>query len=115
MDAREVTRDEGLMKFGIGQPVPRSEDPRLLRGEGRYTDDIKLAGQAYAVIIRSRHAHGIIRGIDSAEARGIPGVLSIYTGADLDAAGFGTLQYMRPPSKRRRSPLHQPARAGVAP
>jgi carbon-monoxide dehydrogenase large subunit len=114
MDARDVTRDEGLMKFGIGQPVPRSEDPRLLRGEGRYTDDIKLAGQAYAVIIRSRHAHGIIRGIDSAEARGMPGVLGIYTGADLDAAGFGTLKCMLPASNRDGSPMHQPAWAALA-
>jgi carbon-monoxide dehydrogenase large subunit len=43
-----------LTKFGIGQPVPRNEDPTLLRGEGRYTDDLNLSGQAYAVIVRSR-------------------------------------------------------------
>ena len=50
-----------LMKFGVGQPVLRSEDPVLVRGQGRYTDDINLPGQAYAVIVRSREAHGVLR------------------------------------------------------
>ena len=53
MDAFDDT-DLALMKFGVGQPVPRKEDPTLLRGEGRYTDDINLPGQAYAVMVRSR-------------------------------------------------------------
>ena len=53
-----------LMKFGIGQPVPRSEDPILLRGQGRYTDDVTLPGEAYAAIVRSRIAHGVIREIE---------------------------------------------------
>src|SRR4051812_18033044 len=64
-----------VMKFGIGQPVPRTEDPVLVRGEGCYTDDVKLAGEAYAVMVRSRHAHGTIKGIDTAAARKMPGVL----------------------------------------
>ncbi len=80
-----------VQKFGVGQPVPRSEDPRLLRGEGRYTDDINLPGQAYAYIVRSRYAHGVIRSIDVSEAKTMPGVLGAYTGADLNAAGYGTL------------------------
>src|SRR5258708_1303765 len=108
MDVRDASRDVGLLKFGIGQPVPRSEDPRLLRGQGRYTDDVKLAGQAYAVIVRSRHAHGIIRGIATDEARTMPGVLGIYTGADLDAAGFGTPKFMPPPNNHRGTATHQP-------
>ena len=58
-----------LMKFGIGQPVPRQEDPTLLQGQGRYTDDINLPNQAYAVMVRSQVAHGVIKGIDIAEAR----------------------------------------------
>ena len=62
-------------RFAIGQPVPRNEDPILLRGEGRYTDDVSLPGQAYGVMVRSRHAHGVIRGIDTAAARAMPGVL----------------------------------------
>src|SRR5271163_4198168 len=80
-----------LVKFGVGQPVPRKEDPTLLRGEGRYTDDINLAGQAHAVMVRSRHAHGTILGIDTDAARALPGVLGIFTGADLASAGFGTM------------------------
>ena len=58
-----------LMKFGVGQPVLRKEDPTLLRGEGRYTDDLNLPGQAYAVMVRSRHAHGILQGIDVSRPR----------------------------------------------
>ena len=68
-----------LTKFGIGQPVPRNEDPMLVCGEGRYTDDLNQPGQAYAAIVRSRHAHGILSGIDTAEAAALPGVLGIYT------------------------------------
>src|SRR5260221_14784134 len=97
MDVRDRALDVSLTKFGIGQPVPRSEDPRLLRGQGRYTDDIKLPGQAYAVIVRSRHAHGIIRGIDAEPARAMPGVLGINTSADLLTAGSGTLTCIIPP------------------
>ena len=64
-------------KFAIGQPVLRTEDPKLLRGEGRYTDDINLPGQAYAAIVRSRHAHGVIRSIGTDAARKMPGVLAV--------------------------------------
>src|SRR3954447_13983301 len=68
---------------GIGQPIPRMEDPKLLRGRGQYTDDIDLPGQVYAAIIRSGYAHGIIRKIDPAAALKMRGVLAVYTGADL--------------------------------
>ena len=50
-----------LQKFGVGQPVRRKEDDTLVRGKGKYTDDFNLPGQAYAWIVRSSHAHGIIR------------------------------------------------------
>src|SRR5689334_21174676 len=83
MDVRENLRESSRLKFGIGQPVPRSEDPRLLQGQGRYTDDINLPGQAYATIVRSRQAHGILRGIDADEARSMPGVLGVYTASDV--------------------------------
>ncbi|HEV8028483.1 MAG TPA: xanthine dehydrogenase family protein molybdopterin-binding subunit [Stellaceae bacterium] len=76
-----------LTRFGIGQPVPRQEDPKLLRGEGRYADDVNLPGQAYAVMVRSREAHGLIRRVDGANARAMPGVLAVYTAADLGAYG----------------------------
>jgi aerobic carbon-monoxide dehydrogenase large subunit len=114
MDVRERSHDLSLTKFGIGQPVPRTEDPRLLRGDGRYTDDLKLPGQAYAVMVRSRHAHGIIRGIATDAARAMPGVLGIYTGADLDKAGFGTLKCMLPAMNRDGTPMHQPSWPALA-
>ena len=57
----------------------------LLKGQGRYTDDINLPGQAYAVIVRSRVAHGILRKVDTSEARAMPGVLGVYTGGGSDA------------------------------
>jgi carbon-monoxide dehydrogenase large subunit len=79
------------VKFGIGQPVPRKEDPTLLQGRGRYTDDLNVDGQAYGVIVRSRVAHGTLNGIDISEAAGMPGVLGIFTGADLLAAGIGMM------------------------
>src|SRR5712691_3219356 len=92
MNIQDPSVDWSLQKFGVGQPVPRTEDPRLVRGEGRYTDDVNLPGQAYAAIVRSRHAHGLIRTIDLAAARAMPGVLGAYTGADLAAAGYGTFK-----------------------
>lgn len=78
-----------FQKFASGQSVSRKEDPRLLRGEGRYTDDIDLPGMAYGYVLRSPHAHGIIRGIDVSAAREIAGVLAAYTIDDLKAAGYG--------------------------
>src|SRR5438105_15093573 len=82
-----------LDRYAIGQPVPRSEDPVLVSGKGRFTDDLNLPGQAYCAIVRSHYAHGIIRGIGTAAARGMPGVLGAYTAADLVAGGVGP----RPP------------------
>jgi aerobic carbon-monoxide dehydrogenase large subunit len=69
----------------IGQPVPRKEDLRLITGKGRYTDDLNLEGQAYAAMVRSPHAHAVIRSIDSEDARAVPGVLAVLTGADFIA------------------------------
>ena len=76
MDDRTAEATLSLTKFGVGQPVPRSEDPTLVRGEGRYTDDISRPNQAYAVMVRSRDAHGVIRSIDTAAAKAMPTKLS---------------------------------------
>ena len=78
-------------KFAIGQSVRRVEDPRLLRGFGRYSDDVSLPHQAYAVVVRSPHAHAVIRSIDTSAARQASGVLAVLTGADLAADGLGNL------------------------
>jgi carbon-monoxide dehydrogenase large subunit len=75
-------------KFAVGQPVSRKEDPVLLRGEGRYTDDLSRPGQLYGVMVRSRIAHGVVRGVDADAARDMPGVRAVITAADLDAAGI---------------------------
>jgi carbon-monoxide dehydrogenase large subunit len=78
-----------FMKFAEGQPVSRKEDPRLLRGEGRYTGDISLPGIAYGYVLRSPYAHGVIRDLDVSAARETAGVLGVYTIEDLKAAGYG--------------------------
>lgn len=74
-----------IPEFSIGKPVRRSEDPALVQGKGRYSDDIAVEGQLYGVVLRSSHAHGIIKSIDADDARAMPGVLAVYTGADLSA------------------------------
>ncbi len=101
-------RNDEIARFGIGQPVPRKEDPTLLRGEGRYTDDIDLPGQLHAVIVRSRMAHGVLRGINTREAAAMPGVRSVFTGADLLAAGFGAMPTGILIRNRDGSPMHRP-------
>ncbi len=103
----------GLEKFAVGQPVPRKEDPTLLRGEGRYSDDLHLPGQAHAAMVRSRVAHGILRGIDTEAARAMPGVLGVYTGADLEAAGLtrmpgGGAQFKNRDGSDMRQPPQRP-------
>jgi carbon-monoxide dehydrogenase large subunit len=89
MDMNAHMDDLAPDKFGVGQPVPRKEDPTLLQGKGRFTDDIDLPGQAYAAIVRSRVAHGRILSVDTDAAKRLPGVLGVYTGRDLIEAGFG--------------------------
>jgi aerobic carbon-monoxide dehydrogenase large subunit len=112
MNAPMAADDINLMKFGIGQPVPRQEDPVLLRGEGRYTDDMNLPDQAYCVMVRSQVAHGIIKGIDTAKAKSMPGVLGVWTGADL--AGYGPLKTLIPVANRDGSPMKTPTRPSLA-
>ena len=78
-------------EFAIGQPVPRFEDPRLIKGGGRYVADMVFPGMAHGYVLRSPHAHARIRSIDTAAAKAAPGVLAVVTGADYKAAGFGDL------------------------
>ena len=103
-------------KFAVGQPVSRKEDPVLLRGEGRYTDDLNCPGQLYGVMVRSRMAHGELRSIDADGAREMPGVHMIVTAADLDAAGIKNMPAAggkhrdgtptpRPPQRPLRDPV----------
>jgi carbon-monoxide dehydrogenase large subunit len=94
-----------LQKYGVGQPVRRKEDDTLVRGKGKYTDDFNLPGQAYAWIVRSSHAHGIIRSIDITDAKAMPGVLGVWTGTDL--AGYDPFTCGLPLKNRDGSPLLQ--------
>lgn len=114
MNARIDSQKPDAPKVAIGQSLPRKEDARLLQGQGRYTDDVNLPGQAYAAIVRSSTAHGVIRAIDTAAAKSMPGVLGVYTAADLDAAGFGTFKTMINFPNRDGSPMHKPVRRALA-
>jgi carbon-monoxide dehydrogenase large subunit len=78
-------------KYAMGQSVHRLEDPHLLQGLGRYSDDVNLPRQAYAVVVRSVHAHAHLRGIDASTALKAPGALAVLTGDDLAADGLGNL------------------------
>lgn len=82
------------MKFGLGQSALREEDQRFLRGRGRYTDDINLPGQVGSYLLRSPFAHARIQSIDTEAARQAPGVLAVFTGSDVQQAGFGDLPSM---------------------
>ncbi len=80
-----------MAKFGVGQSVKRKEDDDLLRGTGTFQEDLDLPGQAYAHFLRSPHAHADIEGVDTAAAAAMPGVVAIFTGADVEADGLGTV------------------------
>src|SRR5712691_2306557 len=102
-----------MEKFGIGQSIKRFEDPRLVRGEGRFHDDVNLPGQAYAVIVRSLHAHARIRSIDTAATAAAPGVVAVFTGADLARDGLGTMKMTLKRKRPDGSPMFAPAHRGL--
>ena len=101
-------------KYGIGQPVARFEDPRLLRGEGRYINDIVVPGMAHLAYLRSPHARARIVSIDATAALAAPGVLGVFTVDDLERDGVGTTA---PTFKRNRpdgKPMFWRAHPGLA-
>ena len=102
------------LNFGIGQPVTRTEDPRHLTGGGDYTDDTNIDGQAYARFVRSQIAHGTLKSVDISAASAMPGVLAIYTGADLRADDIGNIPSGLPLKNRDGSPYIVPPRTGLA-
>src|SRR5882757_11397049 len=103
-----------MVKFGIGQPVRRVEDLRLLTGNVLYTDDINVARQAYVHFLRSPHANARLKKVDAASAKHAPGVLGVFTGADLKAAGIGELPCSAPVNNRDGSPMKIPPRPAIA-
>jgi carbon-monoxide dehydrogenase large subunit len=109
MQDRSDTFD--LNKYGVGQPVRRTEDPVLVQGQGKYTDDLSLPGQAYAVFVRSQVGHGRIKGVDTSAAKQMPGVLGVYTGEDLKA--YGTMKCVVPFKNRDGSEMKKPLRHSI--
>ena len=95
-------------EFALGQAVPRFEDPRLLRGGGRYVDDMVLPRMAFGHVLRSPHAHARIRSIDTTAAKAAPGVLAVLTGADWEASGWGDLPTASGNKRRDGSPAYRP-------
>ncbi len=100
-----------MSETGIGAAVRRKEDYRFLTGGGRYTDDINLPGQAYAVFVRSSHAHARIGSIDKGAALASPGVVAVFTGEDLAADGVGGIPCGFCPDG---GPMNEPPRPALA-
>src|ERR671911_1889961 len=97
-----------MSDIAVGQSVPRFEDLRLVRGGGRYVDDIVLPGMLFGVVLRSPHAHAAIRAIDTIAAKAAPGVHAVLTGADWQASGFGDLPVPGGMKQRDGSPMYRP-------
>jgi carbon-monoxide dehydrogenase large subunit len=114
MNIRVKDEDLAIMKFAIGQPVRRVEDANLLQGRGQYTDDVNRPGQVYCAMVRSQQAHGILRGIDIEAARAMPGVIAIYTGADLAIAGYGAMPFRVALQGRGGAAMAKPPRFALA-
>ena len=101
------------MKYGVGQPVRRFEDVRLLTGKGRYQDDQSFVRQTYAIFVRSPHAHARIVSVDVAAAADAPGVLAVFTGRDYEADGIATPKANMPRKKKDGSPMFAPQRPAM--
>ncbi len=108
-----------MAKYGVGQPVRRTEDPRLLTGRGKFNDDLPRDGEAMSFVLRSPHAHADIRSIDTAAAKAMPGVLEVLTAQDLEDDGIGV--FPGPPpffaelTKPDGSPLIYPPQHALTP
>src|SRR5262245_66544845 len=103
-----------MAKFALGQAVSRIEDLTLIRGAGRYADDIRLPNEAYAYVLRSPHAHAALRRIDPTAARKAPGVFAILTGKDAQADGLGNIPCMVPVTNTDGTPRGETPRPLLA-
>jgi carbon-monoxide dehydrogenase large subunit len=102
------------MKFGLGQPVRRFEDLRLITGRGRYTDDVALPNMAHAFVLRSPIGHAAIKRLDATAARTMPGVLFVGTGDDIRADGLGDVPCSTPLVSRDGKPRYDTPRPVLA-
>jgi len=108
-----MNRPEALQFAMIGQPLRRKEDARLITGAGRFSDDFSLDGQAYAAMVRSPYPHARILTIDAARARALPGVLGVFTGADVRADGLKPIPHDPLPKTRTDLKLTGPGGGAV--
>ena len=97
----------------VGQPLRRKEDARLLTGRGRFSDDVAMAGQAYAALVRSPHPHAVLGAIDTAAARALPGVLGVFTGADCLADGLTPIPHTPAPQTKYDLTLTAPGGGAI--
>jgi carbon-monoxide dehydrogenase large subunit len=102
-----MNTDDSRFRF-IGRPIPRKEDARLTTGAGRFSDDFHAPRQAYLAMVRSPHPHARIRGVDTAAARAMPGVLGVFTGADCLADGLKPIPHDPLPKTKYDMKLHAP-------
>jgi carbon-monoxide dehydrogenase large subunit len=114
LNAKAFWRSTDMTKFGIAQPVRRVEDPRLLVGAGSYTDDISPPGTVHGLVLRSPHAAAKIVSIDTEAAKALPGVLAVYTSADLRTDAIGDIPCLAQVKNRDGSPQIAPARPALA-
>ncbi len=115
MAATDAATRGGASRTGIGAAVPRVEDQRLLTGRGRYVDDMQLPNTAFAIVVRSPHAHARILRIDKAAALAAPGVLAVLTGEDVVAEKFAGLPCRSVPSSQAAgSPNYRPVQPILA-
>ncbi len=105
---------QAVGRFGSGHAVRRVEDPALVRGEGLFTDDQVLPQQAWLAFVRSDRAHARLRALDTAAAQALPGVLAVFTGADLVAAGVKPLLLAVPFKRPDGQPASAPPRRALA-
>jgi carbon-monoxide dehydrogenase large subunit len=109
-----MTEPISVEKYAIGQSARRLEDPHLVQGLGLYADDVILPRQVHGVVVRSPHAHALIRAIHTAKALAAPGVLAVLTGADLAADGIGDLPTDKNRKRRDGSPAFPTPRRALA-
>ena len=103
-----------MVRYAVGQAVPRTEDPRLLKGVGRYVDDIRLANMAHGYILRSPVAHAVIKSINTSAAEAASGVLAVLTGADFEAAGLnGIVTDVAGAKRSDGTPIFRPPRPAL--
>src|SRR5882757_135798 len=99
---------------GIGAPLRRVEDRRFLTGNGRFVADIVFPGALHCAIVRSPHAHARIGKVDVSPARSAPGVVAVFTGADMAADGIAPMRPMWAVRSRDGSPMAEPPRFALA-